>query len=73
MAPLVNKILNHIILSVITPELASLESKLASLSERVEKLEKDNPECKQKISDIGLALKGIYELINSLISICSKR
>lgn len=72
LALLVNKIRQLIDSLFIQPELASLESRLASLTITVERLEKKLEEQDKQLRDISLALKGTYELVGSIIDINKK-
>lgn len=69
LALLVNKIRQLINSLFIQPELASLKSRLASLTITVERLEKKLEEQDKQLRDISLALKGTYELVGSIIDI----
>ena len=49
-----------------------LESNIAELSAKIESLESKINNAENKLADLGCAVKGVYELIESVIKISSK-
>ena len=73
MVPLVNKFLRVLVRPFIQEELSSLKLQIEELNKRVEALEVPLSNSNKQIKELSVAVKGIYDLLSSVIHISSKR